>query len=69
MSCEHFKAEATGTTEARWQRGKWLYRTPYFCPDCGERFVEHHASDSLSTRIDLAFVRLARLSEGLKPGA
>ncbi len=40
--CAHFKAEATGTTEARQLRdGRWEYRSAFACP-CGIHFVELH---------------------------
>ncbi len=43
--CEHLKAEATGTAEARQlPDGRWRYSTSYHCPDCGESFVETHES-------------------------
>jgi hypothetical protein len=43
--CKHFTASATGTREARQLRdGRWEYRTPYKCPECGSLFVETHES-------------------------
>ena len=42
--CRHFRAERTGTTEARRIPRGWQYSTSYHCPDCGAHFIETHTS-------------------------
>jgi len=42
-ACQHLKAEQVGATQARQlPDGRWQYRTPYHCPDCGADFTEQH---------------------------
>jgi DNA-directed RNA polymerase subunit RPC12/RpoP len=68
MSCAHFAAERTGTTEARrLPDGRWEYRTAYVCATCGLHFVESHIQ-LVSARLDEILTEVRVLRSMLIPG-